>query len=144
MPALTSDQRATIRLYTGYANRFRDNNTDARSVQAALDTLDALTASGDTSIYRQITNPSPTADAAGPGLLALLDLIEVKIRSLYSLLGVDKAGGIGLSKRAQLGALRSEGRRLVGRLASLLGVDVLSDAFSGASAARGDNYMREG
>ncbi len=110
--ALTATQKASIRLYCGWSARF--HSTDSR-LEMAMGAAD-----NDAELLVQIAS-----------ILASLAAIETKITALYDCFKAQKVGNITLDPKLELGMLRSEGRRFVGRLATLLGVEVRHDVFSG-------------
>lgn len=126
--ALTAAEKSKIRLFLGWSERF--HQTDSRLEQALL-AVDA-DATGET--YNRINT-----------LLQSIADIETRITDAYSRLKAIKVGSIELPGMMELGALRSEGRRFVGRLAALLGVAVRHDAFAAGGGhvfadATGSNY----
>jgi hypothetical protein len=72
-----------------------------------------------------VTNPMSTTP---PGLLALLQDIDNKILNAHGRLRASKVGSIELNP-VEIHMLRAEGRRLVGRLCALLGVERGEDVF---------------
>lgn len=120
---LTSAERATIRFYCGWSARFRQ--TDSRLEQA----LNALDSGDDDTIAIVRT------------LLTKLTQVDADIETARPLLQAAKVGSIELQAVTQIGALRSEGRRYVGRLCALLGVEARQDVYSGhAPSARAGTY----
>jgi hypothetical protein len=115
--ALTETQRAAVRLYLGWSARF--HQFDSR-LEQALDAVGSLPESA--ALITASISSTP------PGLLALLADLESRIRGAYGRLKAGKVGSIELNA-GEIGQLRSEGRRLVGQLATLLGVEVGSDPF---------------
>lgn len=126
---LSDAQRVAVRLYTGWPDGF--GQWDARLEQAMnhVDNRPALLA--------QLTNAA-TGDP--PGLLAQLALIDSRLFGAHGRLKAHAVGSITLNP-AELLSLRGEGRRLVGRLCSLLGVERQTDVFSGSAPSRGGNFV---
>jgi len=125
--ALTAAQRAEVRRYAGWGARFRQ-------FDSALDNaMDALGSDPEHEV--QITN---ALTATPPGLLAQLADVDAKLTGAYGRLKADKVGSIELN-RGELFQLRSEGRRLTGRLCALLGVQRRADVYG--SGGTGDNYV---
>lgn len=118
--ALTETHRAAVRLYLGWSARF--HQYDSR-LEQAMDTINGLPESA-----ALITN---AIGGTPPGLLALLADLESRIRGAYGRLKAGKVGSIELNA-GEVSQLRSEGRRVVGQLATLLGVEIGSDAFAAA------------
>lgn len=121
--ALTADQRLLVRLYTGWSDRF--GQFDSRLEQAMNH------ADNNPSTLALITN---AINGSPPGLLALLQDIDSRLSGSYGRLKADQVGPIALN-RGELQQLRSEGRRHVGRLCSILGVQRGHDVFSGSSTS---------
>lgn len=115
--ALTNAQKVQIRLYLGWSARFRQ--TDSR-LEQSFSALDMLETQGD-----------PDTLASVASILEALVALEPVIVDAYSRLQAIKLGAIDLNAVTEIGMLRSEGRRLVGRLASTLGVPVRHDVFAG-------------
>jgi hypothetical protein len=88
------------------------------------------------------------------GLLTALADIDTRITGSYGRLKAMKVGAIELTGHGELMALRSEGRRLSGRLAATLAVDVQHDVWSGSGPqsyasidgwqSGSDGYVRQG
>lgn len=118
--ALTNPQRVQIRLYLGWSARFRQ--FDSR-LEMAMNAIDA----------QATDDPDTLAEVAA--LLVALAAMEPRLTDAYLRLQATKLGSIDLDARAEIAVLRSEGRRLVGRLSSTLGVPVRHDVFSGRAPA---------
>jgi hypothetical protein len=118
--ALTEPQKALIRLYTGWGARF--GQFYSRLEQA----LSAIAVEPD--MEALITNP---IGGSPPGLLALIQDVDAKLTAAHGRLKASVVGSITLNP-AELMVLRSEGRRHVARLCSILGVEVQHDVFSSA------------
>lgn len=72
--------------------------------------------------------------ASPPGLLAHLKDIDARIRSAYERLKANKVGSIELNPN-EIGAYRSQGRQLVLRICSILGVERRNDVFGSGTGA---------
>ena len=116
--ALSDTQKAQIRMYLGWSERFFQ--FDSRLQQA----MGAIQAEAELLI---------TDTLANGGLLASLADIDTKLTASHSRLKADVVGSIKLN-RSEVSQLRREGKRLAGRLASMLGVKIRNNAFG---AARG-------
>lgn len=132
--ALTETQRASVRLYLGWPARFWQMNSRLEQAMNAL----ASTAEEETIVV---------------ALLASLAALDANITAAYSRLKALAVGSITLSGPGEINALRSEGRRLSGRLAATLAVDVQHDVWSGSGPRSfasidgwqsGGNYVRAG
>lgn len=110
--AFTSAQKTSIRFYCGWTARFVQ--TDTRLEQAIS------SAENDADVTTQIV-----------ALLASLSDIDTKLVDAHKRIKVNKVGSIELPGQMELMSLRSEGRRFAGRLASILGVPIRNDVFSG-------------
>ena len=130
--ALTDQQKADIRLYVGWSARFHQTDTRLEG---------AMTAVGDL----------PEHSAQIVDLLAKLKTIDSDLIGSHGRLKANTVGSIELN-RSELGQRRSEGRRLVGRICSILGVPPGADVFGSggvsrfvdfgsASAGGGGNYV---
>ncbi len=115
MPVLTSVQRMKIRLYLGWSERF--HQTDSR-LEQSMNALDS----------------SQSDDARAYVITALTSLadIDTRLTDALSRLKALKVGSIELPGPGEIGMLRSEGRKFAGRIASILGVEIRHDVFSGA------------
>lgn len=125
--ALTAQQRASVRYYTGWSGRFAQFDS---ALEQALNGAD-----NDAEVQALITNP---VTGAPPGLLALLADVDAKLLAAHGRLKAGKVGSIELNG-GELTQLRSEGRRFVGRLCAVLGVDRRVDVFG--SGGGGSNYI---
>lgn len=125
--ALSPTERAKVREYLGWTQRYFQ--TDSR-LEMAMNSLDA---SAEALLLVQDT-------LANGGLLASLADIDAKLVNAHKRIKVAKVGTIELPGKMEIGILRSEGRRFVGRLASLLGVEVRHDVFSGQGPHRFMGY----
>lgn len=111
--ALLPVQRMQVRLYLGWSERF--HQTDSR-LEQALNALDGP--------------QSVDAEAYVVDTLCKLQNIDSRLTDALSRLSVVKIDNIEISQR-EIPMIRNEGRRLAGRIASLLGVEVRHDVFSG-------------
>lgn len=124
--ALAPAEKVRIRSYLGYGARFHQMDSSLEQAFNAVDNdADALS-------YIQRT----LSDPLGPGLLASIADIDVKLVGADDTLLVDQAGTTKLNAPQQVSLLRSKGRMFIGRLAALLGVRQREDYFAG-QAARG-------
>lgn len=125
--ALSAAQKADIRLYAGWQARYLQIDSQLEGAMRAIELQPEHEA--------QITNP---LTGTPPGLLAQLSDIDAKLRDAHGRLKASQVGSITLNPDELL-SLRSEGRRLVKRLCSILGVPRGEDVFgSGGSAS---NYV---
>ena len=108
--AFTEAQRVKIRLYLGWSARFHQFDSRLEQAMNAVDTL----ADTETEVE---------------AILADLATIETELADAHGRLKAMKVGSIDLPGHKEIQALRSEGRRHVGRLAATLGVEVRHDAF---------------
>lgn len=116
--AFTATQKANVRYYLGYPDQFRDVGSTLESGLAG-----GLSAEGETIVI---------------ALLASLAAIDSNLTSALARLKALKVGSIELPGFGEIQALRSEGRRLAARLATIFGVEVQSDVFAeGGSASSG-------
>lgn len=111
--ALSEAQRIEVRTYLGWSDRF--HQTDSR-LEQALNAIDLR----------------PDSLAKVVALLASITDIETKLEDAHGRLKARNVGSIALEAEIELGALRSEGRRFVGRMSVLLGVECRHDVFSGS------------
>ena len=131
--AWTLTQKAQVRLYLGWSARFWQ--TDSR-LEQAMNAIDDKA--------EELTICT--------GLLTSLADIDTRMTACYSRLKALQVGRITLPGHGELMALRSEGRRLSGRLASMLGVAIRHDVWSGRGPSAfssydgidGDNAVRQG
>lgn len=110
MAALTDEEKATVRMYLGWSGRFAQTDT---ALERAMSAIDGMAA--DLALLRAHLTELARIDAA---LLAC----EARFKA-------DKVGTIELSQ-SELSRLRSRGAERVGRLATLLGVEVRDNPFS--------------
>ena len=133
--AFTETQRAQIRLYLGWSARFWQMDSRLEQAMNAMD------------------QAKVEEQAICDGLLVSLLAQDVLITACYTRLKALAVGKITLPGHGELLALRSEGRRLSGRLASTLGVAIRHDVWGGRGPSGfasvdgmtgGDNYVRQG
>jgi hypothetical protein len=115
MAVFTETERSAIRKWLGYPARFWDIYPQ---LQLALNAMDAATEEDRTTVR---------------AVLTALDAIDTSLTDAHNRLKASVVGSIVLNS-GEIGALRSEGRRHVGRLAALLSCPVLRDPFSGGLA----------
>lgn len=111
--ALTEDQKFQIRLYLGWSERFHQFDSGLEQAMAALETR-------------------PSAEAGVIVILGELARIDTAIVNAEARLKALKVGSIELTGGGEIGMLRDRGRQNVGRLSTVLGVEVRNDVFSGA------------
>lgn len=136
---LTEAQQALVRNYCGFTGRFRQFDTRLEQAMRAIATLPESEA--------LITNAID--DPVFPGMLACCQDVDTKITAAHMRLQAQSVGPINLNIR-EISMLRDEGRRHVGRLCQLLGVERGNDAFGEGTGAfatdrgqgyGGDNYV---
>lgn len=114
---LSLEQQAQIRLYLGYS--------------------DASRGSGGSDLDRAMTSLSTAAEGLVSGTLASLTALDTRLSGAWDRQAVTRAEEVEMAGPGELRALRSEGRRLVRRLASMLGVVVMNDVFSDGGGVGG-------
>lgn len=119
---MTEGQKAQIRKYLGYPERFHQTRPELEMALSALETR-------------------PEGEAEVLAELAKAVDMDTRITSALARIKAAVVGSITLNPH-EIPMLRSEGRRAVGRMASILGVPVLRDAFSGGGSR--DNSVRFG
>lgn len=110
--AFTEAQRVKIRFYLGWSARF--HQFDSR-LEQAMNAVDA-DGSGETELQVE-------------AVLTSLDAVTASLTAAHDRLKALAVGSIKLSGNGEINALRSEGRRHAGSLASTLGVEVRHDVF---------------
>ncbi len=110
--ALTLTQEAGIRRWLGVSDVDRDANLD-----------------------RNIAGLSAAGEAVAVTVLGRLDTIDTTLASSWGRQKVVRAEEVTLAGEGEIRALRSEGRRLVGELASLLAFQPRRDLFASGSDA---------
>lgn len=108
--AFTDTEKATIRMYLGWSARFAQTDTALERAMSAVETM-------------------PADEALARTHLVELARIDTAITACESRFKADQVGSITLSQ-TELSRLRSRGMERVGRLATLLGVEVRDNAFS--------------
>lgn len=108
--ALTDEERTTVRMYMGWSGRFAQTDT---AIERAMNAIDNMPA--DLAMLRTH--------------LAELARIDAAIVACEARFKADQVGKITLSQ-TELPRLRSRGMERVGRMATLLGVEVRDNAFS--------------
>lgn len=109
--ALTEDQKFQIRLYMGWSERFHQEDSALEQAMSALETR-------------------TSAQAGVVALLGQCVRIDDSITAAEKRLKATEMGPITLNG-GEIGQLRDRGREFVGRIASILGVEVRNDVFSG-------------
>lgn len=133
--AFTADERVQIRFALGWSARFFQ--TDSRLEQA----MNAVEQDEETS-------------ARVRDLLTSVEDIRTKLTAAHGRLKAARLGGIELSGATEIMMLRMEGRRHVGSLAAIFGVEVRHDIFGsslrgtpldvGGGHSGGGNFYRHG
>jgi hypothetical protein len=127
--ALTAAQRTQIRLVTGWQDGFGQFDSRLEQAMNYADSRPELLA--------QLQN---AIDGSPPGLLASIAAIDTKLLGAHTRMKALAAGSLTLNP-AELQQLRSEGRRFVGRLCAILGVEARHDYFSGSLPREGGNWV---
>lgn len=109
--ALTDDQKFKVRLYLGWSERFHQFDSELEQAMSALET-------------------HPSAETGVIGLIADCERIDAAITAAEGRLKAMVVGSIELNG-GEINQLRDRGRQFVGRMASILGVTVRNDVFSG-------------
>lgn len=112
MAALTGAQKADIRLYVGWSARFHQEDSRLEHALLALD--------GDADAQAQVL-----------ALVAACKTIDTDLTAAHARLKASEVGSIKLNA-SELLARRSEGRRLVGRICTILDVERKHDVFGSA------------
>lgn len=126
--ALTAAQTVSIRHYLGYDTRMLNTDPSQYIVQSAIEYLNQTGKEEDLALVTNGLTDSP------PGLLARLYDIETKLLSAHNRIKAVQVGSIKLQPQ-EIAMLRSEGRRAVNGLATLIGVPVARDVFSDLGGA---------
>lgn len=108
--AFTEPQRVKVRFYLGWSARFHQHDSRLEQAMNAIDVL------ADTQTQVEL-------------VLTDLDDLVTKLKDSYDRLKAMKVGSIELPGKNEVALLRSEGRRNVGGLAAILGVEVRQDVF---------------
>lgn len=133
---LTQAQAVSIRHYLGYDTMLLNTDASQYLVQGAIDQLNQAGKEEDLAL---VTNP---LTANPPGLLARLYDIEAKLLKAHSRIRALRIGSIHLQPQ-EIAMLRSEGRRAVNGLSTLIGVAVNRDVFGdlGVAASGRSNWV---
>lgn len=126
---LTDAQRTSIRLYAGWQDGFGQFESRLEQAMNYADSRPAVLA-----LITNALNGTP------PGLLAQLDSIDTKLFGAHSRLKASAVASIELNP-GELQSLKSEGRRIVKRLCSILGVERGEDVFSGGPSTNTSGYV---
>jgi len=113
--ALTATQKSQLRVYLGYPARFHQIQPELEQAFSALEGVP-----DDEALVVVLLGKLATAVTG----------VDARLEDAHDRLQASTVGSITLNP-GEIGALRSEGRRIVGRIASLMGVTVQADAFSG-------------
>lgn len=119
MADFTLDERARIRSLLGWEARFLQY--DSR-LESALDAID---------------QNSPADQTLIRSLLTQLTALDVRITASQSRFGVERVGSIWLKSDYTIGLLKSEGKRLVGTIAAILGVEIKRNFYGGGGPVGG-------
>lgn len=119
--AFTTEQKAQIRKYLGWPGRFHQLRPDLENAFLALDADDSAQVLAELTLL--------TAPTTG---------IDARLADALDRLQASAVGSITLN-RGEIGFLRAEGRRIVQRMANLLGVRILGSAYGGGPT---DNRLR--
>ena len=119
--AWTEADRVAIRSYLGFADLFLQ--ADPR-LESAIASLQARTDGG--------TRPDGSAEAQIRRWLAQLARIETRLEEVWEEAEAGKVDELGVDAYRGMALLRSEGRRIVGRLARALATTPVADAFAAA------------
>lgn len=119
--AWTEADRATIRSYLGFPALFLQ--ADPR-LEAAMTAVQSEADGG--------VRPDGSTELQIRGWLTQLAAIETRLESLWDEAEALKVDELGVDPMRAVALLRSEGRRIVGRLARALGTSPRHDVFSGA------------
>lgn len=111
---LSETERSQIRIYMGWPARYFQQHPE---LQMSMEALDDASEEDRTQVRIALAG---VAD------------IDTRLTDALSRNRAEEVGSIKLNPR-EIGNLRSEGRRYVGRLAAALGVGVLNDSFSGGT-----------
>lgn len=113
---LTDTQKAQVRLFLGYSDASRGGPGD---------------------LERALVSLSAAAETQVSGLLTQLASIDEKLASSWDRQKVIKAEDVTLAGEGELRALRSEGARLVRRLAIICGVPIGENPFQTSTISSG-------
>jgi hypothetical protein len=109
--ALTEDQKFQLRLYLGWSERFHQFDSGLEQAMSALETR-------------------ASAEAGVISMLVECVRIDTALIAAEKRLKASEMGPITLNG-GEIEQLRDRGRQFVGRIASILGVEVRNDVFSG-------------
>lgn len=110
--ALTEAQRVQVRLFMGWSARFFQFDSE---LEQAMNSLDA----------------NPDTEAVIVTLIGECQRIDTAIVAAEGRFRADAVGSITLTQGRELELLRSRGRQFSGRIASVLGVPIRHDVWSG-------------
>lgn len=120
--AFTSAQRISIYQYLGYAARFHQVYSFIEYAIGSIET-------------------NPDAEALVITYLGELADIDTRLTDAYRRIKADQIGEIKLTGAKEINILRSEGRRLVNRLASIMGVVPVADVYGKSTLRSRGNYL---
>jgi len=119
-------------MYLGWSARF--HQTDSRLEQA----MNGI--SVEPEHEKWVTNTLSPIAGEPRGILAELKDIDSKLENAHGRLKAIKVGSIMLPVRNEINTLRSEGRRHASRLATIFGVEIRHDVFSGSTTRNRGGY----
>lgn len=122
----TAAQKTSIRFYTGWADRFYQTDNH---IEQAMNGLDSVIDGGDTAAYDLIVTELDRCAA-----------IDLKLDDAANRFKAAKVGSIDLPGGTEIALLRSQGRQAAGRIASILGVTVRHDVFSGVGPRDANHF----
>lgn len=120
--AFTEQQRVDIRMYMGYPALYLQVYS---LLEMAMDAIEQVADSQQRVI----------------DLLASLGVVDAQITDAYNRIQADQVGEMKIGRMSEINILRSEGRRLVGRLSAILNVEPRLDAFGEAKRNK-SNYLQ--
>jgi hypothetical protein len=123
--SLSAQQQSQLRIYLGYPARFHQTQPELEQAILALVGVPADETEV-ASLLTKLTDPTTG--------------IDFRLGDALDRLQASKVGSIELNP-AEIGMLRSEGRRIVARIAHLMGVTVRGDAFAGKGPINNDFHQ---
>lgn len=108
--ALTAQNKADIRYYLGYSARYFFTDTILESAMRSIES-------------------DPEAEAQVLADVARLQALDTRIEGVYDRLKALRVCDIYVAGKKEMCALKSEGRRIVGRIASTIGVPTRHDVY---------------
>jgi hypothetical protein len=129
--ALSSMEKAKLRLYLGYPNQFRYKNTRLESTFDSIDDDAEVLVRDLLGRFDDLDELIDASSADATGTLKQVDEIQ-----FYPNANAGKSGGI-------VGIQLAQAKRLVTRLSTILGVPIYADIFS-AEGYPGDRFSELG